>query len=150
MVPFGCGTNTAYRAVPLRGAIVSMGLGGCRGGLRGEIEIFPGPPAKKYKEACSAFCLFNSLRKFAYSEFPAPSTGSLLGGIICQDIQVNALVGTRSPYSLPLVILPVPARSPFRFIRHRRRSTPNLKEGAFWRALQLKHSHDGPPMCKVQ
>ena len=41
-------------------------------------------------------------------------------------------VGTRSPYSLPFVILPVPARSPFRFIRHRRRSTPNLKEGAFW------------------
>ena len=46
------------------------------------------------------------------------------------------LVGTRSPYSLPFVILPVPARSPFRFIRHRRRSTPNLKEGAFWCALQ--------------
>ena len=40
-------------------------------------------------------------------------------------------VGTRSPYSLPFVILPVPARSPFRFIRHRRRSTPNLKEEAF-------------------
>ena len=38
----------------------------------------------------------------------------------------------RSPYSLPFVILPVPARSPFRFIRHRRRSTPNLSEGAFW------------------
>ena len=44
---------------------------------------------------------------------------------ICQDIRVNAQVGTRSPYSLPLVILHVPARSPFRFIRHRRRSTPN-------------------------
>ena len=40
-------------------------------------------------------------------------------------------VGTRSPYSLPFVILPVPARSPFRFIRHWRRSTPNLSEGAF-------------------
>ena len=49
------------------------GVRGVQGGLRGEIEIFPGPPAKKYKEACSAFCLFNSLRKFAYSEFPAPS-----------------------------------------------------------------------------
>ena len=36
----------------------------------------------------------------------------------------RAQVGTRSPYSLPFVILPVPARSPFRFIRHRRRSTP--------------------------
>ena len=63
---------------------------------------------------------------------PAPRPGSLLGGTICQDIRVNAQVGTRSPYSLPFVILPVPARSPFRFIRHRRRSTPNLKEGAFW------------------
>ena len=42
-----CGTNTAYSAVPLRGAIVSMGLRGVQGGLRGEIEIFPGPLAKK-------------------------------------------------------------------------------------------------------
>ena len=30
-----------------RGAIVSMGLRGSPGGLRGEIEIFPGPLAKK-------------------------------------------------------------------------------------------------------
>ena len=51
---------------------------------------------------------------------------------ICQDIGVNAPVGTRSPYSLPFVILPVPARSPFRLLVHRTRSTPNLKEGAFW------------------
>ena len=50
---------------------------------------------------------------------------------MCQDIRVNALVGTRSPYSLPFVILPVPARSPFRFIRHWRRSTPNPGRGAF-------------------
>ena len=35
--------NTAYSAVPLRGAIVSMGLRGSPGGLRGEIEIFHGP-----------------------------------------------------------------------------------------------------------
>ena len=41
-------------------------------------------------------------------------------------------VGTRSPYSLPFVILPVSARSPFRFIRHWRRSTPNPGRGAFW------------------
>ena len=41
-------------------------------------------------------------------------------------------VGTRSPYSLPFVILPVPARSPFRLLVHRTRSTPNLKGGAFW------------------
>ena len=45
---------------------------------------------------------------------------------MCQDIRVNALVGTRSPYSLPFVILPVPARSPFRLLVHRTRSTPNL------------------------
>ena len=44
---FWYSTNTAYSAVPLRGAIVSMGLRGVQGGLRGEIEIFPGPPAKK-------------------------------------------------------------------------------------------------------
>ena len=31
-----------------RGAIVSMGLRGVQGGLRGEIEIFPGPHAKKH------------------------------------------------------------------------------------------------------
>ena len=44
---FWCSANSAYSAVPLRGAIVSMGLRGVQGGLRGEIEIFPGPPAKK-------------------------------------------------------------------------------------------------------
>ncbi len=53
---------------------------------------------------------------------------------MCQDIRVNALVGTRSPYSLPFVILPVPARSPFHFIRHRRRSTPNLAASPTGRA----------------
>ena len=63
VAPCGCGINTAYSAVPPRGAIVSMGLRGVQGGLRGEIEIFPGPPAKRnYKEAYSAFCLFYSLR----------------------------------------------------------------------------------------
>ncbi len=44
---FWRGINSAYSAVPLRGAIVSMGLRGVQGGLRGEIEIFPGPPAKR-------------------------------------------------------------------------------------------------------
>ena len=44
---FGCGANSAHGAVPLRGAIISMGLRGVQGGLRGEIEIFPGPPCKK-------------------------------------------------------------------------------------------------------
>ena len=38
------------------------GVIGGAGGLRGEIEIFPGPPAKRnYKEAYSVFCLFYSL-----------------------------------------------------------------------------------------
>ena len=44
---FWYSTSTAYSVVPLRGAIVSMGLRGSPGGLRGEIEIFPGPLAKK-------------------------------------------------------------------------------------------------------
>ena len=48
VAPFGCSTSTACSAVPLRGAIVSMGLRGSPGGLRGEIEIFPGPLAKKF------------------------------------------------------------------------------------------------------
>ena len=63
--PFGCSTNMAYSAVPLRGAIVSMGLRGSPGGLRGEIEIFPGPLAKRYEVAYIAICLFYSLRLLA-------------------------------------------------------------------------------------
>ena len=66
-----------------------------------------------------------------------PGRGAFWGGTMCQDIRVNALVGTRSPYSLPFAILPVPARSPFRFIRHWRRSTPNLtrrKADFTWRS----------------
>ena len=60
---FWCGANTAYSAVPLRGAIVSMGLRGSPGGLRGEIEIFPGPLAKKdYKVTWISFvCLTPSV-----------------------------------------------------------------------------------------
>ena len=61
-----------------------------------------------------------------------PSENSLTANFQPSLLRRATLVGTRSPYSLPFVILPVPARSPFRFIRHRRRSTPNLKEGAFW------------------
>ena len=91
----------------------------------------------------AALCLFQPLSRLVAT---APRSGSLLGGTMCQDIRVNTPVGTRSPYSLPFVILPVPARSPFRFIRHWRRSTPNPGRGAFWCALQLKHSHSGPPM----
>ena len=43
-----------------RGAIVSMGLRGVQGGLRGEIEIFPGPPAKKHY----IFPSFSSSQRF--------------------------------------------------------------------------------------
>ena len=78
---------------------------------------------------------------------------------MCQDIRVNALVGTRSPYSLPFVILPVPARSPFRFIRHRTHSTPNLaasptgrarlespaRGGAFWHCTPCLHCTQKAP-----
>ena len=59
---FWCSTNTACSAVPLRGAIVSMGLRGPKGRNRN----LPWPPGKKvYKIICSVFCLFYSLRKFA-------------------------------------------------------------------------------------
>ena len=81
----------------------------------------------------AALCLFQPLSRLAAT---APRSGSLLGGTMCQDIRVNTPVGTRSPYSLPFVILPVPARSPFRLLVHRTRSTPNPVWGAFWCALQ--------------
>ena len=93
-----CSTNSAYSAVPLRGAIVSMGLRGVQGGLRGEIEIFPGPPAKRLYSNSQLFVYvnpsvtacavpaprpgsLNSLRKFAYSEFPAPSVREPFGAL---------------------------------------------------------------------
>ena len=56
---FWCSTNSAYSAVPLRGAIVSMGLRGVQGGLRGEIEIFPGPPAKRLYSNSQLFVYVN-------------------------------------------------------------------------------------------
>ncbi len=74
----------------------------------------------------AALCLFQPLSRLVAT---APRSGSLLGGTMCQDIRVNTPVGTRSPYSLPFVILPVPARSPFCLLVHRTRSTPNLNEG---------------------
>ena len=74
------------------------------------------------------------------SAAPPQAVAPLGSGTICQDIGVNALVGTRSSYSLPFVILPVPARSPFRFIRHRRRSTPNPASGG---AFMQQASHEG-------
>ena len=42
-----------------RGAIVSMGLRGVQGGLRGEIEIFPGPPAKRLYSNSQLFVYVN-------------------------------------------------------------------------------------------
>ena len=73
-----------------------------------------------------------SRRKGNDSKLPSAASCSPSASLtlMCQDIRVNAQVGTRSPYSLPFVILPVPARSPFRFIRHRRRSTPNLTQNS--------------------
>ena len=66
-----CCPNSAYSAVPLRGAIVSMGLRGSPGGLRGEIEIFPGPLAKKFTlppvaAAHAALCRDSAARTRAF------------------------------------------------------------------------------------
>ena len=60
-----CSTNSAYSAVPLRGAIVSMGLRGVQGGLRGEIEIFPGPPAKKVINELSSLLFISTPQSIA-------------------------------------------------------------------------------------
>ena len=62
---------------------------------------------------------------------------------MCQDMRVNAQVGTRSPCSLPFVILPVSARSPFRFIRHWRRSTPNPVKGSLLALFSFTSSCSG-------
>ena len=96
---FGCSTNSAYSAVPLRGAIVSMGLRGVQGGAKGRNRNLPWPPCKKgYKETPFSFVYLypsvtacavpaprpgslNSLRKFAYSEFPAPSVREPFGAL---------------------------------------------------------------------
>ena len=75
-----------------------------------------------------------SIRLAAYCQLPGRGAFNSLSqtfGLPAPLLRRATPVGTRSPYSLPFVILPVPARSPFRFIRHRRRSTPNLEEGAF-------------------
>ena len=71
-------------------------------------------------------CLRQPLSQSASRRIASSPAGEPFGcDTICQDIRVNAQVGTRSPYSLPFVILPVPARSPFRLLVHRTRSTPN-------------------------
>ena len=70
---FWYSTSTAYSAVPLRGAIVSMGLRGSPGGLRGEIEIFPGPLAKRIIKLLTVLYLTPSVSLRS----TAPSTGRL-------------------------------------------------------------------------
>ena len=60
VAPFGCGINSAYSAVPLRGAIVSMGLRGVQGGPKGRNRNLPWPPCKKgYKETPFSFVYLN-------------------------------------------------------------------------------------------
>ena len=58
--PFGVLYKHGVQCRTPRGAIVSMGLRGGAGGLRGEIEIFPGPPAKKHY----IFPSFSSSQRF--------------------------------------------------------------------------------------
>ena len=53
-----------------RGAIVSMGLRGVQGGLRGEIEIFPGPPAKNVIKELSSLLFISTPQSIAK---PSPS-----------------------------------------------------------------------------
>ena len=84
-----------------------------------------------------------SIRLAAYCQLPgrgAFNSLSLACGSTAPLLRRATPVGTRSPYSLPFVILPVPARSPFRLLVHRTRSTPNLEEGAFWCATNQKLS----------
>ena len=73
----------------------------------------------------SGLLLFTSTPQSNLRFASSPAGEPFVCDTICQDIRVNAQVGTRSPYSLPFVILPVPARSPFRLLVHRTRSTPN-------------------------
>ena len=74
---FWCSTNSAYSAVPLRGAIVSMGLRGSPGGLRGEIEIFPGPLAKKVIKLLAVLFACFTPSGCSFHSHPPPSTGRL-------------------------------------------------------------------------
>ena len=90
VAPFGAVQTRRTVPYPFAERSFQWGYGGCRGGLRGEIEIFPGPPAKR---------LYSNSQLFVYAN---PSVKPS----VCQ----------------------LPGR------------------GAFWCALQLKHSHGGPPM----
>ena len=116
--PFGDGANSNHQPA-----------------LKGEVanEV----SRRGYKEA--HISPFVSTPQSRLTPCQLPVRGAFRYSIICQDIRVNALVGTRSPYSLPFVILPVPARSPFRLLVHRTRSTPNLPT-ALSSALPCAHS----------
>mgnify|MGYP007054761792 CR=1 FL=1 len=121
VAPFGAVQTRRTVPYPFAERSFQWGYGGCRG-PKGRNRNLPWPPCKKgYKGTPFSFVYLNPSVK--------PS--------VCQPslLRRATLVGTRSPYSLPFVILPVPARSPFRFIRHRRRSTPNPVNGdSFWLA----------------
>ena len=72
VAPFGAVQTRCTVPYPFAERSFQWGYGGVQGGLRGEIEIFPSPPAKKcYKEACSAFCLFHSLSLTSFASSPA-------------------------------------------------------------------------------
>ena len=77
---FWCSTNSAYSAVPLRGAIVSMGLRGGAGGHKGRNRNLPWPPCKKgYKETPFSFVyLTPSVTAYAV---PAPRRGEPFGAL---------------------------------------------------------------------
>ena len=115
----------AYCQLPGRGAFwVRFTSSYIKPALKGEVDA----SATSRRRGCIGAALIygNPSVNPPCGVLPAPRPGSLLGcDTICQDIRVNAQVGTRSPYSLPFVILPVPARSPFRLLVHRMRSTPN-------------------------
>ena len=115
----------AYCQLPGRGAFwVRFTNSYIKPALKGEVDA----SATSRRRGCIGAALIygNPSVNPPCGVLPAPRPGSLLGcDTICQDIRVNAQVGTRSPYSLPFVILPVPARSPFRLLVHRTRSTPN-------------------------
>ena len=126
---FWCSTNSAYSAVPLRGAIVSMGLRGVQGGLRGEIEIFPGPPAKKVIRKLLSLLFISTPKSIAK---PSPGWN-----------KVALLTAVRnSPCSCPFSVSLHP---PLAALNSEPR--PGSLLGAPYKLL---HNLGGRPMCKVQ
>ena len=116
----------AYCQLPGRGAFwVRFTNSYIKPALKGEVDA----SATSRRRGCIGAALIygNPSVNPPCGVLPAPpqAVEPFVCDTICQDIRVNAQVGTRSPYSLPFVILPVPARSPFRLLVHRTRSTPN-------------------------